>query len=318
MSSASRAKSLYRLLAWPAVALSIAYIAVTIWRQWDSITQETLSRIWWPGLPLSIALYGGTVALTALGWGIWLRASGAPIKFSAATRTVLVSGIGKYLPGNVGHFVGRAAMTVEAGITPGIVTFILMIETLCIVAVGSVIAAGALSFDFLDLPLTSPTTSAVVAASLIVAFTAIIGFSISGNTNPIRRFVPLPSVKLDVWPIVGVLALYVLCWIFHGASLWVLSPEIMAPFVNQPLVLIGIVASAWLVGFIVPGAPGGLGVREAALVLLLAPIIGESYAVALALMQRLVSSLGDLLAFAAGLTIAKRGSSEEITEDQSG
>lgn len=30
--------------------------------------------------------------------------------------------------------------------------------------------------------------------------------------------------------------------------------------------LIGIEAAAWLVGFVVPGAPGGLGVREAVLI----------------------------------------------------
>ena len=54
---------------------------------------------------------------------------------------------------------------------------------------------------------------------------------------------------------------------------------------------------AWLAGYIIPGAPGGIGVRESALVLLLAGGAGDSNALALALGlgMRCVNILGDLI-----------------------
>ena len=52
---------------------------------------------------------------------------------------------------------------------------------------------------------------------------------------------------------------------------------------------------AWLTGFLVPGASGGLGVREATMLLLLTPQIGEPTALALALSTRLITTLGDVL-----------------------
>jgi uncharacterized membrane protein YbhN (UPF0104 family) len=53
---------------------------------------------------------------------------------------------------------------------------------------------------------------------------------------------------------------------------------------------------AWTVGLVVPGAPGGLGVFEAVLLLRLGGEVGEAPLLAVALSYRLVVTLADLLA----------------------
>jgi hypothetical protein len=58
----------------------------------------------------------------------------------------------------------------------------------------------------------------------------------------------------------------------------------------------GIYGFAWLVGFLTPMAPGGMGVREGVLALSLAPHYGLGVAVSLAIALRLVHTAGDLLA----------------------
>jgi uncharacterized membrane protein YbhN (UPF0104 family) len=55
-------------------------------------------------------------------------------------------------------------------------------------------------------------------------------------------------------------------------------------------------ALAWTVGLVVPGAPGGLGVFEAALLLRFTNAIPEAPLLAIALSYRLVVTLADLLA----------------------
>jgi uncharacterized membrane protein YbhN (UPF0104 family) len=64
-------------------------------------------------------------------------------------------------------------------------------------------------------------------------------------------------------------------------------------------------ALAWTAGLVVPGAPGGLGVFEAVLLLRLATVVPEAPLLAVVISYRLVSALADLLAaFTARLDLA--------------
>ena len=54
-------------------------------------------------------------------------------------------------------------------------------------------------------------------------------------------------------------------------------------------------ALAWTVGLVVPGAPGGLGVFEAVLLLRLAVALPQASLLAVALSYRLVVTLADVL-----------------------
>jgi len=67
-----------------------------------------------------------------------------------------------------------------------------------------------------------------------------------------------------------------------------------APLLAWPQWLAGF-ALAWTLGLVVPGAPGGLGVFEAALLLRLGSLVPEAPLLAIALSYRLVTSLADLL-----------------------
>jgi len=56
-------------------------------------------------------------------------------------------------------------------------------------------------------------------------------------------------------------------------------------------------ASAWVLGFIVPGSPGGIGIREVILAGLYAQELGQGIAIGLSVVLRMITSLGDLVAF---------------------
>ena len=86
----------------------------------------------------------------------------------------------------------------------------------------------------------------------------------------------------------GASALYALCL--------ALAPAEVAGGWSQVL---GVYAAAWLLGFLMPGSPAGLGVRELVLLLGLTPLFGAQAATAAAALLRLVTTLGDGLAFLA-------------------
>jgi uncharacterized membrane protein YbhN (UPF0104 family) len=63
---------------------------------------------------------------------------------------------------------------------------------------------------------------------------------------------------------------------------------------------VGAFAIAWAAGFIVPGAPAGLGVREAVLIALIAPSMQAGIAVACVGLHRLITALVDAAAALGG------------------
>ena len=68
----------------------------------------------------------------------------------------------------------------------------------------------------------------------------------------------------------------------------------------------GVFAAAWVAGFVVVVAPGGLGVREAVIVALLQGRLGEAEAIVLATASRIAFTVVDLSAGVPALIAVRR------------
>ena len=94
--------------------------------------------------------------------------------------------------------------------------------------------------------------------------------------------------------------------ILAGIVLSALSLSLLDPggtllsFDAFPITL-GLFACAWLLGFVTPGAPAGIGIRELMLTEGLTPLVGREQAVVIALTFRILSTGSDLLVLLAGL-----------------
>ena len=54
---------------------------------------------------------------------------------------------------------------------------------------------------------------------------------------------------------------------------------------------------AWLIGFIVPGAPGGIGIREFVLITIMTSFVAEQYILFAVILHRIITVIGDLLTY---------------------
>src|SRR5690606_21065797 len=91
-----------------------------------------------------------------------------------------------------------------------------------------------------------------------------------------------------------------------GIGFTAMAP-ILAPGSGFPfLQLCGAFAAAWVVGLLVPGAPAGLGVREAVLLVLLGEVMPTADAVVAIALLRVATTLGDLVHFVAGGVLLRR------------
>jgi glycosyltransferase 2 family protein len=85
-------------------------------------------------------------------------------------------------------------------------------------------------------------------------------------------------------------------WLATGAAAWTLTASLTDRPVPDFFWLLGAYSFAYLLGFLVPVLPGGLGLRDATLVGLLAAHFGVGVATAIALTLRLAGTIGELIA----------------------
>jgi len=221
----------------------------------------------------------------------------------SAERQLLVSQIGKYLPGNVAQYLGRAAMTIHSGVPARIVGLAILTETAVILTGGFLSVALSIAlFPSLLLRIREivPNTSAVMwlGAALGLFFALLLASTVA--SAHLKRFDHLPRIRLSGLLLTIVLStgsFLVLGWSLH-LIIAALSPDPVPVSLS-----VTVFAAAWIVGLATPGAPGGLGVREAVLTLGLASFVGGPIALAAALLYRGVSVVGDILAFGVGLLL---------------
>ncbi|MCU0957515.1 MAG: flippase-like domain-containing protein [Hydrogenophaga sp.] len=297
-----------RRLSWVLVALATAYFLRELVRRFGDIPPID----WGPATVAVFVLAAAGIAMTSafigLMWMLLLRDQSIRLPVGQAMQIVAISQIGKYLPGNVGHFAGRAVMGRTAGVPMGVTAGTLLIEMAWTLAIGAGFSALALVF-YLDSSarISLPQVGIVELGALAVLLLAGPWLGI----HAVNRLAPALSARVGggkplAPPRLGtalmVSVLLTVCFFVLGVALqlqavWFFQVE-QAPL----LPLTFLFAAAWLVGYVVPGAPGGLGVREAMMVVLLTPVVGSGAAVGLGISMRLVTLTGDGLAFLLGMS----------------
>ncbi|MEZ5646606.1 MAG: lysylphosphatidylglycerol synthase domain-containing protein [Burkholderiaceae bacterium] len=300
-----------RRLSWLVVALAGFYFVRELVRRFSDIPP-----IEWGPATLAVFLLAtlaiaSTSVFIGLMWHLLLRDQSVRLPVGQAVLIVAISQIGKYLPGNVGHFAGRAVMGRSAGVPMGVTAGTLLIETAWTLAIGAGFAAMAFLF-YLDASARLSLPS--VGAAELVILTALLLFAPWIGIRLVNQIAPALSAKVGggqplapprLGTALSVSALMVTCFGLLGTALWMQATWFFhvqdAPWLAMTLLF----TAAWLVGYVVPGAPGGLGVREAMMVLLLSPLVGSGTAVGLGVSMRLVTIAGDGLACLGGM-IARR------------
>lgn len=259
-------------------------------------------------------LFAGTAALCVISWRTILLGLSFDRSYLAVARVFCVTQVGKYLPGNIGHHIGRvAASGTSLGISAQVAVISVLQESAlaCLAALAVALSGFMLCRGgrvlFLDLPASKEVLPIwILVALLIASITALWLIDRMRFTrwcvehralNWITRVVPRPwTAFVAGLPLFGVFFL-------NGLALWLLADGIRSVVLDDLCVLSAAYAMAWVAGFVVPGAPGGLGVREAVLVSLLGEVYPPDIAFAITIASRICSIGADALILLCGLLI---------------
>jgi uncharacterized membrane protein YbhN (UPF0104 family) len=103
--------------------------------------------------------------------------------------------------------------------------------------------------------------------------------------------------------------------VFYGVQAWLLVADVSGKGLAVLPLATGAYALAWSVGFILIPFPGGVGPRELALIAALAPVMPTGPAIVVAVISRLVMTIGDVawagLASAFGRARRPEGAQEQ-------
>jgi len=153
---------------------------------------------------------------------------------------------------------------------------------------------AAITLAMIAVPLAVSAVPAVAGPVLFVVFVAMFSY-LTGSTGGahLRRAYLWTLLFLTIN---GVL-FYVLVVLVEPVSL-ALAPVVAGAYVT-----------AWLIGYVAPGAPAGIGIREVAVGYLLAGEVGAATLSLAVVLGRVVTIIGDLAFFAVAVWLGSRAGS---------
>jgi uncharacterized membrane protein YbhN (UPF0104 family) len=276
-------------------------VVVEAVRNWDSVS-STVGQMSPLGLAGALALAFVGLASSVLVWRCALGEVGTVLPISSAANVYLVGQLGKYLPGSVWAFVVQMERGRQVGLT--------RLRTLAasVLAVGFNLVTGA-AVGIFAVPSIADGARwryAVVAAVLVACAVTLNPPALRWSATAGLRLLGRTPIAVNVsWRGIGeAISWSLLGWAAYGTCLWVLVLLAGGPALESlPLCFAGI-ALAMIAGFVIVLAPSGIGVREAVLVAVLAPVLDHGPALAIALILRLLFTIADLVS-AAGIVVLR-------------
>jgi len=268
MASIFKLSRLKPYLRWVILGGTVFFIASAIHQNWQEVAAIRISATGY--LNLAIALLITLLAHIWSGW-VWswiLRELNQPATGLWSIKVYLITNLAKYLPGNVWHFYGRVIAAKDAGFSVGAATLSVLLEPL-------LMAAAALAIALTTGSRTNGITQLLCLSAVLIAIhprflnpLLQLASRLKGKSQDaqaVQNQQPVQIRRYPLFPLLGEAGFVALRGLGFLLTLSALSP--IAP-AQIPLVFSAF-SFAWVLGLVVPGAPGGIGVFEATAIALL-------------------------------------------------
>ncbi len=103
------------------------------------------------------------------------------------------------------------------------------------------------------------------------------------------------AILLSIGTVVKITFLYLCSWFVFGFAFWLFVSSIAGAGTFNLLYLTGVYAVSYVTGYLALFAPGGIGVRESIMSILLTSVISPGVAAVVAVLSRLMVTVIELL-----------------------
>jgi hypothetical protein len=279
--------------------LAAVYVFYILFQYKDKLTPVSFSPGLFGASVLFMVYFGVGYLILPYVWKLILSGSGLSIRYLDAVGIIGRTQIAKYLPGNIFHFINRTALANTYQISSEATVLSMAVETSTVVVAAIMLTAIGIWLN-------------VLPPALLV------NYIISGNGYYILFIIGIGLAGILVLLLVGNiqtyidklrpyinLRVYVIAVILVSSHLFISGPVIYrltgqyigeAPTVTWYSISFGFTV-AFFLGFIVPGASGGIGIREVVFISLFGDSFGKGYAAGIIVFIRMLTILTDLFVY---------------------
>lgn len=241
-------------------------------------------------LPLLFILNILSIVIGIIAWHIMLKHyADKPFSYLESYYYFTKTEIAKYLPGNIFHFVGRQALASKVGISQiqmakisVLFTFLLLAGTILSSTFFAVFATHIPSYILLLMTLSSLIA---IGVSLLTYTSFPISKKLQMNAL-LALSIALQGILLGL-VVMSQLESFSIGLFFQISSIYIIS---------------------WLIGFVTPGASGGLGIREGAFIAIASYLhigIASDVVIFSVLLVRLINIFTDVLTYLSTFTLTQ-------------
>jgi uncharacterized membrane protein YbhN (UPF0104 family) len=255
----------------------------------------------YPLLILSFALQLVGLCWLVKIWQRMLSHTGSRVSYLKLFKVWFFANLGKYLPGKVWQFMGMIYMLEKQGVPKQS-----SLSTGVLAQAFSVMSGLLVSVIFLGASLYSQFFSkepALLAVGIVLGLAIlVIGCypkALEKTINLGLRIVKRQEIALDIRAkdVIIYISLYSASWLLYGLAFLIFVKSMAPASFNMYPTLTGAFAFSLNVGFLAVFTPGGIGVREGVLVLLLSSLFPLPISTLISLLSRLWMTAGELLCF---------------------
>lgn len=279
--------------------VAVAFAVLALASQWDE-AGERIGDLSVAHVGLAALCTVGSLVASFLAWRETLAGLGDRLPVATAARIFFLGQLAKYVPGSIWAIVGQMELARVHGVrrertaTAGIVVLVISL-------------AMGLTLGLLAVPALLDADSELYASSVllliplaVVLHPKVLTWLVQRGLRLLKR-PPLES-PLSITTIWRVAVFSILSNGLLGLQIWQLAVDVGGEGWALLALAVGGYGLAASVSLVVIPLPAGAGLREAILVLLLAPEIGAASATLVAILARLLLTVADVAA--AGLAAA--------------
>lgn len=298
------------------LAIFAAVLLVVLTRRWSEV-RPLLHSLSVAGVGLAAVAVVAGIYATFLCWRAVLTDLGSPLPLGGGMRIFFLGQLGKYLPGSLWPLLAQMELGRDYKVPRRSSGAAVAIFLLLILGTGLLVAAIALPLLGGDALRRFWWVLIVLPVAAALLYPPVLNRALATLLRLARRE-PMPN-PLSLPGVLRAVSWCLVSWVLYGIHVWVLARMLGVGGAGILPRSIGAFAAAWCVGFLVVIAPAGGGAREAALIVLLGTGVGAARATVIAVVSRLLFTIGDLgWGGAVALAVRRRHRSPEPEQESVG
>lgn len=242
-------------------------------------------------------LYSLHILMCCLPWKLSIEiVTNKKIDFYEVSEVFTKANLMKYIPGNVFQYVGRNDIAIKKEISHIKIVISTILDILM-----NIIGMGIISIifyrrgieiwvNYLNIPIIKILIVFITGVFIILV---IFRVKIYNIIDKIKPNLSARKIKLCFYSILYYIASGIYTGIFY---LIILKVVVDMDFsFKEAITILGAYSLSWIIGFIMPGAPGGIGVREVAITVFLSNIVNIDQILLGIIIYRFITIIGDFL-----------------------